>query len=116
MTSFGGNKLELQIRDAMYNDCKWPFIEFQFRFQKIMNCEFESIRDVKVEPENPDKPENPPVQNVMLVIKMKLMVKIMVIRVKSMVKMMVTVKTSDICGSSDPDILILISEVWSGAI
>ena len=32
------------------------------------------------------------------------------------VKMMVTVKTSDICGSSDPDILILISEVWSGAI
>ena len=31
-------------------------------------------------------------------------------------KMMVTVKTSDICGSSDPDILILISEVWSGAI
>ena len=51
-----------------------------------------------------------------VVIKMKSMVMMMLIRVKLMVKMMVTVKTSDICGSSDPDILILISEVWSGAI
>ena len=45
------------------------------------------------------------VQKVMLVIKMKWMV-----------KMTVTVKTSDICSSPDPDILILISEVGSGAI
>lgn len=51
-----------------------------------------------------------------VLISVKLLVKMMVIRVKSLAMMMVTEKTSDICGSYDPDILILISEVWSGAI